>query len=162
MGATIDGEIRSLRKQPISVLKERYCELFGEPCVTANREHLVRRIGWRLQALAEGGLTERARRRAAALVCDADLRLRPPRSFYRKLDGSEEAGRPARDFRLPAVGTVLTREYQACLIEVRILEDGYEYAGKQYRSLSAIAFQVTGTRWNGFTFFKLKPKAEDR
>ena len=62
---------------------------------------------------------------------------------------------PARDPRLPAAGTLLKRSYGQQSVEVRVHEDGFEYNGKSYASLSAIALQVTGTRWNGFLFFGL-------
>ena len=155
MDETIQTEIRALRKQPVAALKLRYRELFGEASASANKSHLIRRIGWRLQAIAEGDLTERARRRAAELAADADLRLRPPRSFYRKLEGKEDPPPSPRDERLPAVGRVLHREYRGCVLRVTVLEQGYEYDGRQYTSLSSIAYQVTGTRWNGFAFFRL-------
>ena len=156
MDETIQTEIRGLRKQSLASLKTRYADLFGELCTSANRAHLVRRIGWRLQALAEGDLSERARRRAAELATDADLRLRPPRSYSSKLDGKQGPPPAVRDGRLPAVGRILQREYQGCLIQVAVREDGYEYQGKRYRSLSAIAYRITGTRWNGFTFFRVR------
>jgi hypothetical protein len=61
-----------------------------------------------------------------------------------------------RDRRLPPIGTPIEREYRGQLITVRVMENGFEFNGKRYRSLSSISWQVTGTRWNGFNFFRLK------
>ena len=153
MNATLQGEIESLRKLNLKDLKRRYGELFGEASPSSNRAHLFRRIAWRLQARGEGDLSERARQRAGDLAADVDLRVRAPLSFWRQL--SEQKTRTARDPRLPAVGRELQRSYQGRPIVVQVLEEGFEYNGKTYGSLSAIAHQVTGTRWNGFLFFGL-------
>ena len=156
MTAALAMEIESLRKLKTKALKTRYRELFGEESRSSNRAHLFRRIAWRLQAKAEGDLSERARKRAAELANDADLRLRAPRRFWRA-DGSVELEPcPARDPRLPPVGAVLKRVYGEHMIEVAVLATGFEYQGKQYGSLSLIAQRVTGTRWNGFHFFGLR------
>jgi hypothetical protein len=147
-------EIEALRGQKTKALKVRYRELFGESSPSSNHAHLFRRIAWRLQALAEGDLSERARERAAELASDVEIRLRPPRQFWRDL-GEERARRPGRDPRLPDPGAVLERGYQGRTICVKVLNDGFEYDSKQYASLSAIASAVTGMRWNGYSFFGL-------
>jgi hypothetical protein len=116
-----------------------------------------------LQAKSEGDLSERARRRADEIADDADLRTRAPKGFStgvspagtsRSLDRS----RAQRDWRLPAVGTLLTRRLDGRDIIVKVLEDGFEYQSRRYRSLSAIAREVTGTRWNGLLFFGLSER----
>jgi hypothetical protein len=92
-----------------------------------------------------------------------DLRLRPPRKFWSALadaDIGERARRPRRDLRLPEAGTTIERRYQGKAVCVKVLKDGFEYDGKRYESLSSIALSVTGTRWNGFSFFGLKKEAE--
>lgn len=72
----------------------------------------------------------------------------------RRGNGKRMASRNRKnDLRLPAVGSWITRQYQGCEIAVRVLEDGFEYEGARYRSLSAIAKRVTGSHWNGFLFF---------
>jgi hypothetical protein len=157
MNPDLRQEIESLRKLKLKDLKQRYRELFGEESPSSNHQHLFRRIAWRLQARAVGDLSERARQRAAQLADDLDLRLRAPRRFWRQLadrsNGSDSAAN--RDPRLPASGTVLRRSYQGKTILVTILETGFLYSGQTYSSLSAVAHQVTGTRWNGFLFFGL-------
>ena len=147
-------EIEALRTQKTKALKARYRELFGQSSPSSNHAHLFRRIAWRLQVLADGDLSQRARERAAELASDADVRLRAPRQFWRDI-GEQGARHPGRDPRLPDPGTVLERQYQGRTIRVAVLTDGFEYDRKQYPSLSAIAAAVTGMRWNGYSFFGL-------
>ena len=78
MELNILNEVAALERLTIGQLRQRFAELFGEATAASNRTWLVKRIAWRLQALAEGDLSERARRRAAELARDADLRLNPP------------------------------------------------------------------------------------
>ena len=158
MNQEVRQEIEALRQHKTKALKARYRELFGEESRSSNHAHLFRRIAWRLQALSEGELSQRARERAAELAADVDLRLRPPRKFWRALadaDTEERSRRPRRDPRLPEAGTTLERNYQGKTVCVKVLKDGFEYDAKRYESLSSIASAVTGTRWNGFSFFRL-------
>jgi hypothetical protein len=163
MRQEVHQEIETLRTQKTKALKARYRELFGEESRSSNHAHLFRRIAWRLQALSEGDLSQRARDRAVELAADVDLRLRPPRKFWRALadaDTQERSRRLRRDPRLPDAGATLQRHYQGKTVCVRVLKMGFEYDGKQYDSLSSIASSVTGTRWNGFAFFGLNKEAK--
>src|SRR4051812_24723292 len=78
MPLNVGREVAALQRSTVKELRTRYAEVFGEETPAHNKVWLVKRVAWRLQALAEGDLTERARRRAAELACDADLRLNPP------------------------------------------------------------------------------------
>jgi Protein of unknown function (DUF2924) len=142
-------EIDALRHQTVGQLRVKYLEVFRRESHSNNQKFLVRRIAWRLQANAEGGLSERARQRAVDLADEADLRIRAPQSFLKEL------ARENRDPRLPAVGTCLTREFQGRTLSVEVLEKGFRYQEQVYRSLSAVARQVSGVQWNGFAFFSL-------
>lgn len=159
MNDAVKTEIEVLRKVTVKVLKTRYRELFGEDSASSNHAHLFRRIAWRLQAAAEGDLTERARQRAAELAADVDLRLRAPRKFWGELGTGGSVSH--RDHRLPSIGTLVTREYQGRSISAKVLETGFEYDGRRYESLSSIAYEVTGTRWNGFDFFRLRKELKN-
>jgi hypothetical protein len=75
-------EIESLRRASLAGLRENYREVFQEEARSRHREHLFRRIAWRLQALAEGDLSERARARAHEIAQDADLRIVAPHDFF--------------------------------------------------------------------------------
>ena len=143
-------DIDALRGQTVTQLKAKYRELFGDESRSNHKQFLIRRVAWRLQAIAEGDLSERARQRALTLAQDADLRLTAPRSQPSATTGPP---RRYRDSRLPSPGTVLTRNFQGKTLTVHVLEEGFRYEDRVYRSLSAVARQITGTQWNGFLFF---------
>lgn len=155
------ARIRALHGMTVPELRAEYAAVFGEETRSRHREFLFRQIAWRMQALAEGGLSERARARAAELAKDADIRLRAPRDAFR--GSADPAGErtatttfgKVHDARLPLPGTVLSREYRGKVLKVTVLDGAFEYAGRSYRSLSAIANEVTRSRWNGFAFFGL-------
>ena len=162
MTLNLDDELAALRPLGTSALRVRYAELFGEPTRVGNKVWLIKRIAWRLQALAEGDLSERARRRAAELANDADVRLSPPRNLSART-AQREAARlpPGWDRRLPPPGSLLHRRYKGQLLQVKILTNGVELEGKRYRSLSALAKAITGSHCNGFVFFRLGHKGEE-
>lgn len=162
---TIQEQIEELRGMPVSRLRERYTEVFEEPTASGNRQWLYRRVAWRIQVLAEGDLSERARRRAVDLARDVDVRVRPPGE--READDARAGARlvtitgrlaSAGTDRLPAPGTVLRRTFKGAEHQVTVLPQGFEYEGKTYRSLSAVATAITGSHWNGFLFFGLTKK----
>jgi hypothetical protein len=148
-------QIEELRLMTVGQLREKYRELFGEESRSNHKQFLFRRIAWRIQALAEGGLSERARQRALEIANDADLRIRAPKSFDPATPTDRRVRRKlvATDPRLPAPGQVLVRHYKGKPVVVRIRTDGFEYENRIFRSLSAIAREVTGTKWNGYLFF---------
>lgn len=157
MHLNVVKEVAGLRKLTVRELRAQYAEAFGETTNANNKVWLVKRIIWRLQANAEGDLSERARRRAAELANDADLRLSPPRP---REEPPEQEVRVATlalsgEDRLPPPGTVLTRPYKGEILRVTVLADGFEYEGERYRSLSAVAKAITGQHCNGYLFFRL-------
>jgi hypothetical protein len=156
MEADIVNQIEHLRRVKVRQLRDRYKEIFGEESRSNHKEFLFRRIAWRLQALAEGDISDRARQRAREIAQDADLRIcgpSPNRASSRGIEGSQG---PPSDRRLPVVGTVLIREYKNRKITVQVLDGGFQYEERFYKSLSAIAREVTGTQWNGYLFFGLR------
>jgi hypothetical protein len=153
-------EIEKLRRASLASLREKFREVFQEEARTRHREHLFRRIAWRLQALAEGDLTERARKRAKEIAQDADLRKVAPRDVF-QVEGKAvqttpgDRNRRQQDRRLPLPGAMLSRKWKGRTILVEVLANGFRYENRHYTSLSAIAVAVTGTRWNGVAFFGL-------
>ncbi len=151
-------EVAALRRMTPAELRDKYLEVFGEPTRTGNKDFLCKRLAWRLQSLAEGSLSERARQRAAELARDADIRMtmpRPPAVTPGATPRAQAAPAPNGE-RVPIPGTVLARQYRGRLIEVTVLPKGFEWEGRVFRSLSAVAQAVTGSHWNGHLFFGLK------
>jgi hypothetical protein len=160
MTLLIGAEVAALRQLNAKELRQRYAELFGQSTHTGNKTWLIRRIAWRLQALAQGDLSERARRRAAELANDADLRLGPPQPARAPRAAKHPAATTPttpvgveRDRRLPPPGTVLSRPYKGQVLQVLVRSDGFEFDGRVFPSLSAAAKAITGTHCNGFLFF---------
>jgi hypothetical protein len=161
----VGKQIVLLKHMSARELQAKYREVFGEPTAACNKDFLFKRIVWRMQALAEGDLSERARRRAAELARDADLRTTIPRPPPVSA-GAEHRTVTSRvpypcDGRLPPPGTVLSRTYRGRAHLVTVLPDGFEYEGRAFHSLSAIAKIITGSHWNGYLFFKL-PKPQEQ
>lgn len=147
-------EINGVRKLSMEELRARYLELFGEETKTRNKVYLFKRIAYRLQELKYGGLTEEAIKRAEELASQTPIRKRLSAG-----EGAAIIDAPLpRDPRLPPAGTVLRRLYARVEHEVTVLEEGFEYKGERFGSLSVIASKITGTRWNGFAFFNLLRK----
>ena len=160
MKLNVEKELAALQKMTVDGLRAKYAEVFGEPTLTRNKVWLVKRIAWRLQALAEGDLSERARRRAAELANDADLPTTPP-PLEKNTPAAPErtltASFPVHsDNRLPLPGTILTRVYKGETLQVRVLTDGFEFEGQVFRSLSGVAKAITGQHCNGYLFFRMK------
>jgi len=161
MKSTMAARIRALQEMTVPEMRTKYREVFGGETRSRHKEFLWKQISRRLQALEEGDLSKRARRRAGKLANDADVRIRAPRNAFG--DGGAPAGERTRvhafshshDARLPMAGTVITREYRGNLIRVTVLDRGFEHEGKVYRSLTALVREVTGSHWNGYHFFGL-------
>lgn len=156
MEAALLAPIDELNRFNVCTLKTKYRELFGEDSRSSNKQFLTRRIAWRLQAQAEGDLSERARLRIAEIAEETDFRTRAPRGFLGMPGPVTDSGRGMHnDLRLPPAGTEIRRRFGNRDIVVKVLPKGFEYEHQRYRSLSAIAREITGTRWNGLLFFGL-------
>ena len=148
-------EIERLAGMTMPQLRETYAELFGETTRSGNWRWLFRRCAWRVQALAEGGLPERVRRRALEMADDADARVIPPREALPAPGGRQQTEPVAldRDDRLPGPGVTLEREFKGEVHYVKVLPNGFEHKGTFHRSLSAVAYAISGSHWNGYKFF---------
>ena len=156
MNLNIATEVAALQRMPLDDLRAKYGVAFGEATRNSNRVWLVKRIAWRLQALAEGDLSQRARQRAAAIANDADLRLTPP-GPPRPVSPTSTPGR-----RLPMAGAVLTRVYKGATLQVKVLTKGFEFENRIYSSLSAVAKAISGSHCNGFLFFRIAKEGAGR
>lgn len=155
----IEKEVAAMKRMTVDQLRIKYSDVFGETTNGRNKEWLVKRIGWRLQANLEGDLSERARKRAFEIANDADIRMMPPRPT------KQAAAAPERTITkkvkiLPSnellPGTKLQRVYKGETVSVTVLASGFEYQGERFKSLTAVAKAVTGKHWNGFHFFGLR------
>jgi hypothetical protein len=157
--SNMEKELAALCQMTTGQLARRYAELFGEATRSWNRAYLVRKIAWKLQALAEGDLSERARRRAEELVRGFELRVMPPKA--RRSPPSSDVARailPPVDRRLPPPGAAIIRRYRGRALQVVVLPDGFGFEGRRYPSLSAVAKAITGSHINGYRFFRLEGK----
>ena len=158
MTMNVGRQIAELRRMTVTQLRQKHVEAFGKPTRSGHKDYLVKRIAWRLQAQEAGDLSERARRRAEELANDADLRTTAPKVKVDQVAITTTASVAFdHDSRLPMPGAILRRPYKGREIVVRVLPRGFEYEGEVYRTLSAVARAVTGTHWNGYHFFNLKP-----
>jgi hypothetical protein len=159
MDTALVASLQELRQMNIPALRQRYLILCGEESKSSNKAFLFRRLAWKLQAQAKGGLSERAQQRASEIVDEADLRVRAPKGFLpydvAETGWSADRSQASRDWRIPPPGTILTRRHGNREIVAKVLKKGFEFESRRYRSLSAIASEVTGTRWNGIRFFGL-------
>ncbi|HAN99491.1 MAG TPA: DUF2924 domain-containing protein [Planctomycetaceae bacterium] len=156
-------EVSAMERMSVDELRRKFAEVCGESTNGRNKPWLIKRIAWRMQANVEGGLSERARQRAAELADDAYLRVTPPRTPKASAAAPSVTGgvRLTGDHRLPLPGALLVREYKGRTVRARVLADGFEFEGERYRSLSAVAKAATGKHWNGFHFFGLRSAGEN-
>ena len=142
--AQVLPRLAALKTAPIAQLKQQWRELFGKDAPPFSRSYITSRLAYRIQELAYGGLKRETRARLEALG--------------EQLDGGNAVLRRIRADGRPLPGTRLVREYDGIQHVVTVRPDDFEFEGRPYRSLSAIARHITGTRWNGWTFFGLKAR----
>lgn len=143
MTDTVLAQLAHLKTAPIGALKQKWRDLFESEPPPYNRRFLEHRLAYRIQELAYGGLKPETLRRLRELAEELD-------------GGKVDVRRRRADHDRPIAGTRLIREYQGIEHCVTVRDDGFEYQGRPYKSLSAIARAITGTQWNGRVFFGLK------
>ncbi len=136
------ARLAALKTAPTPELKQQWRDLFGKEPPPYNRRFLESRLAYRIQELAYGGLKPETIARLEALG--------------EQLDGGNIVVRKLKADNRPIAGTQLIREWQGVEHCTTVLHDGYEYGGRPYKSLSAVARAITSTRWNGRVFFGLK------
>jgi hypothetical protein len=137
--------------------------------VSSHRQFLFRKIAWHLQAGHEGGLPESARELVRGIARDTPLRTRVVTNVEKRRAGlpAEQTSvttiHPGHDSRLPMPGGLIVKQFKGETIVVKVLDDGrFEHSDQIYKSLSAIAQEITGTKWNGLLFFGLTEKKNGR
>jgi hypothetical protein len=165
MTLNVTKEVAAMERMTVDQLRSKFAEVCGEGTNSRHKQWLIKRIAWRMQANAEGGLSERARQRAMELANDADLRVTAPKATTATPTPARVCSRQSRrngDVRLPLPGTVLTRDYKGETLHVQVLPEGFEYEGEVYKSLSAVAKKITGSHCSGYLFFRLNKQGGDR
>ena len=138
----IPARLAALKTATTLELKAQWRDLFDSEPPPFNRRYLESRLAYRIQELAYGGLKPETIRRLERLGDELD-------------GGDRKKSRIRADLK-PITGTRLIREWQGVEHVVTVTSDGFDWQGRPYRSLSAIARTITGTRWNGLVFFGLK------
>lgn len=160
----IGRRLATLTEMTVNDLREAFEEVYGFATNSRNRVYLLKRVAWKIQADADGGLSQRALDRIEELAPLAPVRWRPnlkdasvsvAQVVSRATSAGKQAGNATRrDPRLPKPETILTRGYRGREHQVVVLDEGFQYEGRPYSSLSHVAREITGTNWNGFLFFK--------
>lgn len=154
MEDSVLGQILALKEMKIDELLVKYGGVFeGEKPGVNNAEYLRKRIAYKLQELAHGGLPDTAKTRLEQLINIYDPINNRLLRKVRNPNGSKIQAN--RDRRLPIPGSIITKIYKGRAIKVKVLEKGFEYEGKHHRTLSQVANAVTGDHWNGYLFFNL-------
>ena len=141
---TIPARLAALKTTPTPDLKRQWRDLFDSAPPPFNRRYLESRLAYRIQELAYGGLKPETVGRLERLG--------------EELDGGDRKKSRVRADTMPIAGTRLIREWQGVEHVVTVTADGFDWQGRPYKSLSAIARAITGTRWNGWVFFGLKSR----
>jgi hypothetical protein len=151
---SILAQLNEIQSLSLAELRERWGVLYGTEAPAYSRRHLVQRLAYRLQELQLGGLSE---------VTRTKLRDHLPLKERGGPDGQVKplTSRQRDDDKL-APGTRLIRIWRDRRLEVSVLSDGFEFEGRRYRSLSAIAREITSARWNGWLFFGLRDRRKER
>ena len=142
MENTVLAQLAALPSKTTPELKQLWRDLYDREPPPYNKPFLVKRLAYRIQELAYGGLSARAEAKLDRLIAEEEARLNG------KL--------PKRGRDRPIAGTRLIREWQGVEHTATVLDDGFEYQGRRYKSLSAVALAITGTRWNGPLFWGLR------
>jgi hypothetical protein len=159
--ASVAEQLEALETMSMTDLVEKYLQLFGFPARTRNKPYLRKKLAWRIQELAEGGLSPRALQKIEELAPLAPVRWRTPLPDTKPALAMVATALPKqRDPRLPPPGAVLTRLFRGVEHRVTVLESSFEYEGERYPSLSVVARHITGTPWNGFLFFNLQRRCK--
>lgn len=161
--------IAALAAMNVPALREEHRKVFGKEPASSHRQFLFRKIAWRLQADEEGWQPDKVRELAGGIARDTPLRNRVTTNVNKRRAGlpPEQTAvatiHPDHDPRLPMPGGLIVKQYKGQTHVVKVLADGrFEYDDRRFKSLSAIAQEITGTKWNGLLFFGLTEKKNGR
>ena len=147
MQENISAQIEALKTAGTAQLSALYRQFFGDKTAPGNRTYMIRQLAYQIQGRALGGLSTAAKNSIRELIQTYDP---INKTSIKTNSGKTDAG---RDARLPMPGSFIIKTYKGNRIEVKVLENGFEYQGALYKNLSAVAETITGNHWNGFIFF---------
>ena len=147
MDQTVLARLATLKAMSVKDLKTEWEKLIGSTAPNNSRTFLEIRIAYRIQELTYSG-PDRETRRMLDLLAD-------------EVEGVARRKNQIADPRNPVVGTRLIREWDGVEQTVIVLTDGFDWQGRKYKSLSAVARAITGTRWNGYRFFGLRERKRE-
>ena len=145
--AKVLARLAALKDMTVRELKGEWQALMGSPAPNNSRPFLERRIAYRIQELTFGGITKPTRQLLDALADE--------------VEGKKVRKSMISDPRNPVIGTRLVREWDGAEHTITVLKDGFDWQGRRYKSLSAVARDITGTQWNGYRFFGLRENRRD-
>src|SRR5690606_8381632 len=145
--AKVLARLAALKDMTVRELKSEWQALIGSPAPNNSRPFLERRIAYRIQELTFGGITKPTRQLLDALADE--------------VEGKKVRKSMISDPRNPVIGTRLVREWDGAEHTITVLKDGFDWQGRRYKSLSAVARDITGTQWNGYRFFGLRENKRD-
>jgi hypothetical protein len=148
MTDSVLGQLAALPEKSTAELRQLWRELYDRDPPPYNKPFLVKRLAYRIQELAYGGLSARAEAKLAERIDEENRRIK--------------GKQPVRKGDRPIAGTRLIREWQGVEHTATVLDNGFEYQGGRYQSLSAVARAITGTRWNGPLFFGMRNHSKSR
>lgn len=134
-------QVMALQDMKSSELETIWSKFFDHPPEVSSRQHMIAKLAYKIQELAYGGVDDETENKIKACA--------------RKIQTPKDQKKKTRKFS-PMIGTKITKEYRGRVYEVLVVKDGFAYNDEIYTSLSAIARKISGTRWNGLTFFGIK------
>ena len=144
---SVVAQLAALKRMTVIELKAKWDTIFDTPAPNNSRGYLELRLGYRIQELTLGALS-RETRRTLDLLAD-------------EVEGHARRKHQIADPRNPVTGTKLLREWDGVEHTVTVLKDGFDWQGRKFKSLSAVAREITGTRWNGYRFFGLRERKRE-
>lgn len=136
------ARLAALKDMTVRELKAEWGKLFSSEAPNNSRPFLEQRLAYRIQELTWGGPSKPVRQLLDALADE--------------VEGKKVRKSVISDPRNPVIGTRLVREWDGAEHVITVLKDGFDWQGRRYKSLSAVARNITGTRWNGYRFFGLR------
>ena len=134
---TVVKQVMSLKFKTLNDLVKLWNSMFDKPPVFRSRQYLIPKLAYRIQELAYGGVDIKTEKAIASAVKELDKNKRKSNKYA------------------PSIGTKIVKKYRGQIHEVLAVENGFAYGGKVFKSLSAIATKITGTKWNGLKFFNV-------